>query len=93
MKGRLARSDHGRRKGGRNKKVRCRHDLYLTFFLYGFFDCFYSAGIKRFMPTSDAQIIAEDKLIEVLAEAIYLLSRQEVRNKYEKSNPEPVSHE
>lgn len=45
------------------------------------------------MPTSDAQIIAEDKLIEVLAEAIYLLSRQEVRNKYEKSNPEPVSHE
>ncbi len=45
------------------------------------------------MPDFDAQIIAEDKLVEALAEAIYLFARQEARNEYEKSNPEPVSHE
>ncbi len=44
------------------------------------------------MPSSDAQTIAEDKLVEVLAEAIYLLARQEVKNKYEQSDFQPVSH-
>jgi len=45
------------------------------------------------MFTPEEQTITEDKIVEALAEAIYLFARQEVKNEYEKSNPEPVSHE